>query len=142
MNLEPRGTPGTLGTLGTLLIALVTVGAGQSRPDLSGAWTLNPELTAQARQTEASREPNVGRRLPMGGGPVGMGGGGRGPVSGGYGGGGQRRDPEEMAKAREGMRLAMLIPQRLTIVGDSTMLTVTDNEGVSQKWTLNGKTSK
>jgi hypothetical protein len=128
----------------TALVAVVALTgrsstSAQEHPDLSGSWTLNAELTARARAQEIASEPNVGRRLPIGGsgGPVGMGGGGRGPtdVSGG------RRNSEEMAKAREGMRLASLVPEKLTIVRDGTTLVVTDASGIVTRLTP-GKTEK
>jgi hypothetical protein len=113
--------------------------SAQERPDLSGMWTLNADLTARARAQEIASEPNVGRRLPIGGsgGPVGMGGGGRGPTD--VGGG--RRHSEEMAKAREGMRLASLVPDKLTIVRDGATLVVTDGSGLVTRLTP-GKTEK
>jgi hypothetical protein len=120
------------------LTASVSISA-QERPDFPGSWTLNADLTARARAQEIASEPNLGRRLPIGGSgaPVGMGGGGRGPtdVSGG------RRNSEEMAKAREGMRLASLAPEKLTIVRDGTTLVVTDASGLVTRLTP-GKTEK
>ena len=124
-----------------LVVALALtadIPVAQERPDLSGAWTLNADLTARARAQEIGSEPNVGRRLPIGGGgPVGIGGGGRGPtdVSGG------RRNTEEMAKAREGVRLASLVPEKLTIVRDGTTLVVTDASGMVTRLTP-GRTEK
>jgi hypothetical protein len=113
--------------------------AAQERPDLSGSWTLNADLTARARAQEIATEPNVGRRLPIGGsgGPVGMGGGGRGPTDASSG----RRHPEETAKAREGVRIASLVPERLTIVREGETLVVTDASGVSTRLTP-GKSTK
>jgi len=112
--------------------------SAQERPDLTGSWTLNADLTARARAQESASEPSVGRRLPIGGsgGPVGRG-GGRGPtdVSGG------RRNPEEAAKAREGVRLASLVPEKLTIGRDGATLVVTDASGVVTRLTP-GKTEK
>ena len=80
----------------------------------------------------------------MGGGgraPGGMGGMGGGGFGGG-GGGGSRPDPQEMAKAREAMRLAMFRAERLTIVHNDAGFVVTDGEGVSHTLTPDGKTSK
>jgi hypothetical protein len=68
-----------------------------------------------------------------------MGGGGFG---GGGGGGANRPNSEEVAKVREAMRLATLIPERLTIVRSETGFSVTDGEGFSQKFTPDGKTVK
>jgi len=120
------------------LTAGVSISA-QERPDFAGSWALNADLTARARAQEIASEPNVGRRLPIGGsgGPVGIGGGGRGPtdVSGG------RRNPEEASKAREGVRLASLVPEKLTIGRDGATLVVTDAAGVVTRLTP-GKTEK
>ena len=121
-----------------LLLAAAVCAAEQARPDLSGTWTLNDDLTARARAQQVETEPNLGRRLPIGGtgGPVG---GGRGPTDVNSGGG--RRNPEEMAKAREGVRLASLVPAKLTIVRDGPSLVLTDAAGVSSRLTP-GKTEK
>jgi hypothetical protein len=116
--------------------------AAQDRPDISGTWRLNHDLTAQARAHEIEREPNIGRRLPVGasGSPMGMGGGGgRGPTDTGSG---SRRSSEELAKAREGLRLASLVPDRLTIARDGKTFVVTDPAGVTQRLTPDGKTTK
>ena len=123
-------------TLG-LLIAAVSA-SGQARPDFSGTWTLNEELTARARAEQVTAEPNIGRRIPIGGsgGPLG---GGRTPADVHSGGG--RRNPEEMAKAREGVRLASLVPGTLTIARDGASFVVTDAAGLSLRLTP-GKTEK
>lgn len=121
----------------TLLTAVVSA-AAQGRPDVTGTWSLNDELTGRARAQQVEAEPNIGRRIPIGGsgGPVG---GGRGPVDVHSGGG--RRNPEELAKAREGVRLASLAPAKLTIVRDGTTLVVTDSGGLSSRLTP-GRTEK
>jgi len=124
--------------LGTLAAAI----AGQDRADLTGAWKLNPERTAQAelRSTE-DRAAMAGRRAPLGGGgPVGMGAGGRSP--GGMGASdypASRQNLEEIAEAREAMRLAMLVPERLTIARAEAGFVVTDGQGVSNTWRIDGK---
>jgi hypothetical protein len=124
----------------TLTLAAAATAAAQEHPDISGEWRLNPDLTARARALEVERDPNLGRRLPVGasGSPMGMG-GGRGPtdVS-----GGSRRSPEELAKAREGLRLAALIPEHLKIVKDGKTFVVTDAAGVAQRLTPDGKSAK
>lgn len=127
-----------IGVTAVLVLAGIVPAAGQTRPDFSGVWTLNDELTARARAQQVESEPSLGRRIPIGGsgGPVG---GGRGPTDVNSGGG--RRSPEEMAKAREGVRLASLVPAKLTIVRDGASLVVTDAAGVSLRLTP-GKTEK
>jgi hypothetical protein len=112
----------------------------KARVDLTGGWRLNADLTARARALEVEREPNLGRRLPVGGSgaPMGIGSAGRGPTDTGSG----RRSAEDSAKAREAIRLASLVPERLTIVKDGTTFVVTDAAGVSQRLTPNGKTTR
>lgn len=111
--------------------------SAQERPDFSGLWTLNADLTARARAQEIANEPNVGRRLPIGGSGGPVGGGGRGPTDTSSG----RRHSEETAKAREGVRIASLVSERLTIVRDGETLVVTDASGVSARLTP-GKSTK
>jgi hypothetical protein len=127
-------------------VAILVIGsavalAAQDRPDVSGSWRLNHDLTALARAQEIEREPNIGRRLPVGGSgsPMGMGGGGRGPTDVSSG---SRRTSEELSKAREGVRLASLAPERLTIAKDGKTFVVTDPAGVTQRLTPDGKTTK
>ena len=117
--------------------------AAQDRADLTGAWKLNPERTAQAElRSLEDRAAIAGRRAPIGGGgPVGVGGSGRTPGSMGptdYP--SSRGTPEEIAKAREAVRLALLVPERLTIVRDETGFTLTDGQGVATRWRIDGKT--
>jgi hypothetical protein len=123
-----------------MLAAAGTVVLGQDRPGFSGEWRLNADLTARARALEVEREPNLGRRLPVGanGAPMGIGSAGRGPTDTGGG----RRSSEESAKAREGFRLAALVPERLTVVKDGNAFVVTDAAGVSQRLTPDGKATK
>jgi hypothetical protein len=114
----------------------------QQRVDLTGEWTLNAELSGQATERSRDERAAPGRRSPVGGSgmPIGGTGGGRAPggMGGGYGGG----NTEEIAKAREAIRLAMLTPARLTIVAAANGFTVTDEDGVSQKWIPDGRTTK
>ncbi len=123
---------------GVVAVAFATASlSAQARPDFSGAWTLNQELTARARAQQVDAEPNLGRRIPIGGsGPIG---GGRGPTD--VNGGGGRRNPEEMAKAREGVRLASLVPETVAIARDGSSIVVTDAAGVKSRLTP-GKSEK
>lgn len=113
----------------------------QARPDFTGAWKLNPELTARPEQRVIDPGSTIGKRTPVGGSgaPVG---GGRGPGTMGDNYGGSRENPDEIARAREAARLAMLIPERLTIVRDGGTIVVTDGAGVSQRLTTDGKATK
>ena len=117
-------------------------GSAQERPDITGAWTLNPALTTSAAQSGGGeRSPFDGRRSPIGGGPAGFGGVGRSPgATGGYSGG--RADAEDAAKAREGVRLAMITHDRLTIVRQGNSYVVTGGRGAPERWTPNGKAFK
>jgi hypothetical protein len=132
--------PGRGQMWGMLLLLAAAALSAQERADITGVWKLNPVLTTSAGQGGASERPFGGRRAPLGGGPTGMGGVGRSPgASGGYSGGGV--DPEDAAKAREGVRLAMLTSERLTIVRDGKSYLVTDAQGAPQRWTADGKRS-
>jgi hypothetical protein len=148
-------------TLGVMMLGLVAVWGLPSTvltqvetkapaADLTGAWKINNELTQRPErgQQGMGQRRGGGGRAP-GGGMGGMGGGGRrGPGGmggggfGGGGGGGARQDPEEMARVREAVRLASLIPETLTIVKAYNGFTVTDGEGVSVTLTADGKTVK
>jgi hypothetical protein len=142
---------------------LLTVGAPRAavrqsapdHPDFTGAWKINQELTQRPERPEESGSAGKrgggggggGGHMPGGGGMGGMGGGRRGPGGmggGGYGGGGgeNRSHSEEMAKVREAMRLATLIPERLTVVKAYNGFTITDGEGVSATLTADGKSAK
>jgi hypothetical protein len=138
-----RGIDGLLMGSLVLLLApgpLVRAGA-QERPDFTGVWTLNRDLTTRPGQHGEDRGSSTGRRTPVGGSGMPMG-GGRGPGAMGGGYGGARANPEEMAKAREAARLAMLMPERLTIVRDKETIVLTDDDGISSKLTADGKTTK
>jgi len=113
----------------------------QARPDFTGAWNLNQELTARPMQRVVDPGSTIGKRTPVGGSgaPVG---GGRGPGTMGDNYGGSRENSDEIARAREAARLAMLVPERLTIVRDGDTIVVTDGEGVSQRLTTDGTATK
>jgi hypothetical protein len=122
-----------------LVTGTPAVAVAQARADLAGVWKLNADLSTSGAQAASERAGIGERRAPLGGG---IGGVGRGPaVSGGYSGSGGRADPEDLAKAREGLRLASLTPDRLTIVLKGETFVVTDGNAVSQTWTPNGKTT-
>jgi hypothetical protein len=117
--------------------------------DFTGAWKINNELTQRPERSEegtGQRRGGGGGRQPVGG-MGGMGGGRRGPGMGGGGfggggGGGARQNPEDMAKMRESMRLASLIPEKLTIVKAYNGFTLTDGDGISTTLTADGKSVK
>jgi hypothetical protein len=138
--------------LGLLLAAGATFAlhaqSSTTHPDFTGAWKLNPEKTDRPAEQSMEGSNGTGHRRPVGGvQPGGMGGGGGhrpGGMGGGggYGGGSGRMDPEEMAKIREALRLAMLMPERLTIVRNDAGFLLTDGDGVSHTLTPDGKSTK
>jgi hypothetical protein len=113
----------------------------QERSDLTGSWRLNADRSSTTSGASVDRATS-GRRSPVGVSGMPIGGGGPGSFGGAYGTGGSGLDPEDLAKAREGLRLAMLTSERLTIARDGGAFVVTDSEGVSQKWSPDGKTTK
>jgi hypothetical protein len=121
------------------------------RADFTGEWKLNAELTERPSRpqeggfTRGRSGGAGGGGIQLPGGLGGMGGGRRGPGGGGGGlgeGGDSRPNPEDMARVREGIRLATLIPDRLTIVRADNGFIVTDDDGVSHKLIPDGKTAK
>jgi hypothetical protein len=134
-------TTGTAVVVGTclLLIAGAAAGSAQERGALVGGWTLNPTLTAQAgRRAVEDRAAIAGRRAPLGGGPVGVGGSGRQPTDTSSAG---RRDSDESLKAREAVRLAALGSERVAIAADTRTLVLTDVSGITQTLVLDNKPS-
>jgi hypothetical protein len=135
-----------VGRAGLLGLVVILGGTGvaalsaQGRPDLTGTWKLNAELTAKPGQGGGGERDVAGRRSPVGSSGLPMG-GGRGPTQMGGGYGGARQSPEELAKAREAVRLAMLTAERLTIASDGRGFVVTDEDGISQKWNPDGRTT-
>jgi len=112
-----------------------------ARPDLTGTWVLNRELTDRVGTGTAPEDADRGgRRAPPGGGMGGPGGmGGRGGGMRGPGAGGGMPDREEMERRRSAMDAAMRVPSRLIIVNGESGLVVTDEEGVSMRIPVEGK---
>jgi hypothetical protein len=115
-------------------------------PSLSGRWTLNPELTDDARQRlregmEKGRGPGMGGGLPggfgggggpgMGGGPAGRGGG---PPGGMPGAGSE--------ESREAMRSVMEPAEELTIAGDAAEIAIDEKYGRLRRLHPDGKKYK
>jgi hypothetical protein len=144
-------------TLGVVTLGLMTVWGLPSRAltqvemkappaDLTGAWKINKELTQRSEPEGGAGRTRSGGQAPVGGGggmggrrgPGGIGGGGFG----GGGGGGSRQDTEQMARVREAIRLASIVPERLTIVRAYNGFTVTDGDGISTTLTADGKGTK
>lgn len=110
---------------------------------LTGAWTLNKELSDQPPDRSGGQE-GAGRR----GGGGGRGGGGHhgGFSGGGFGGGGTGRGPEmdkdEMARKREAMRDILVPPDHLTIVQTDSMIVLTGGDGRTTRLSPDGKKVK
>lgn len=122
-------------------LALLSAGLayGQSRADLSGVWKLNPQLSTQPGVASAGEREATMRRSPVGGSGAPLG-GNRGPVStgGGYTGG----KPEEVARIREGNRLALLTYNTLTITVADRVVTIADESGRTRTLTTDNKSVK
>jgi hypothetical protein len=115
---------------------------------ISGAWTLNPDLSTPAPSQAAGQPPGAGSGRPTGGSGGGRGGrggggfGGRGGGFGGRGGGGQSSNPDQMLQMRALMREMTQTPERLTIVVRPAEVTFTSDQGVVRKFHTDGKKEK
>jgi hypothetical protein len=135
--------------LGFGLAAIVVVGVcaapraqSASNSALTGAWTLNKDLSDQPPR----RGEDLGRERAGRGGGRG-GGGGRRMGRGGSGVGGMGRgrgdmDPEAMARMRQAMRDITEPSDRLTITETESMVVLTDNEGRTTRLSTDGKKVK
>jgi hypothetical protein len=112
---------------------------------LTGAWTLNKELSDQPPDRSGGQE-GAGRRGGNGGGGRGGGGHHGGFSGGGFGGGGTGRGPEmdkdEMARKREAMRDILVPPDHLTIVQTDSMIVLTGGDGRTTRLSPDGKKVK
>ena len=116
-------------------------------PTLTGAWTLNKELSDQPPDRSGGGDNGQGGRRGGGGGRGGgrrggFGGGGGGYGRGGFGGGGQTMDPEAMARTREALRDIINPPDHLTIAQTASMIVVTGADGRTMRLSLDGKKVK
>lgn len=145
------GGAGRIVSLAIMAVVVMTVNPdiltaqSASRPDLTGTWILNRDLSDKGKPSGApvDSEGEGGRRRPPGGGGMGPPGGGMGGRGGGVGGrGGDRSEMpnrEEMERMRAAMDAALHAPIRLIIVSSETGLIVTDEDGVSTRIPLDGK---
>jgi hypothetical protein len=110
--------------------------ATAARPTLTGAWTLNKDLSDQAPERgEREQDGRGGRR---GGGGMRRGGvGGRG-----MGRGGRGSDPQDMARMRDAMHDLLEPADRLTIVETESMVIVTSSDGRTTRLSPDGKKIK
>ena len=124
-----------------------------AKPDLSGIWKINAQLSDQTPgPPDSSGGSNQGGGAQPGGpGGGGYGGGfggrgggfgGRGGGRGGMGGGGAQRDPEQMKKMRDFMQAVMAAPAGVTIVQQDKEISFTDDQGQVTKITPDGKEEK
>lgn len=124
--MRPIVRRGLLVACGSLLAA-TAVAADKERPDFSGAWELNGELSDDIRE----KMGEAIRARMRGGGMGGM--GGRGGPGGPEGGGRMGQARERMKQMQEGM-------QRLTIVQTESVMTVTNAIEREQRIFTDGRT--
>ena len=109
-------------------------GTAMGRPDLSGEWTLNRDLSTSPRQSEEGRRAGDGGRGRggQGGGERGgfPGGGGGGFPGGGFGGRSSAADFERMREQmQEAQRLLTDAPTTMVIVYADPKLVITAADG-------------
>jgi len=137
----------------SLVVSMVAIAANVSAqslaterdnvPNLTGAWTLNKDLSDDAAKLLESMQG--GDHAGSGGGHTPPGGsGGHGPgMHGGSGAGGNRgMTPEQMRAMRARMNSVLEAPTKLTIVQADGSVTLTDNDGRSRRLTTNNKKEK
>jgi hypothetical protein len=116
------------------------------RTSISGAWTLNTELSDKPpeRGERGGREGDDGNHRGGGGGMGGgFGGGMRGMGrGGGSGAGGGRANPDDVARMRDAMRAVTTAPERLTITQTETMVLMTSQDGHTTRISPDGKKIK
>jgi hypothetical protein len=104
---------------------------------VSGVWALNKDLS--------TKPASLPRQNPQGG-DRGGGGGRRGGFGGGRMGGGRsgggRSSGRDAITAMSLIRELGLSPEQLTIVLHDAALTITDSDGVSRKFAVDGKSEK
>ena len=122
-------------------VALLSAGLayGQSRADVGGVWKLNTQLSTQPGVASAAEREAAVRRSPVGGSGAPLG-GTRGPAS--LGSGYTGRKPEEVARIREGNRLALLTYNTLTIAATDRTVSIADDSGRTRTLTTDNKTVK
>jgi hypothetical protein len=115
---------------------------------ITGAWTLNKDLSDQPPERGDRDQGDVGRGTRGGGGGGGRrGGGGFGGGRGmGRGGGGMGRpaamNPEDMARMRDAMRDLTNPSDHLTIVETESMVVITAADGRTTRLSTDGKKIK
>ncbi|HKB12989.1 MAG TPA: hypothetical protein VKD69_20135 [Vicinamibacterales bacterium] len=132
-------------TLALLVITLVPSPlAAADKPSISGAWTMNKELSDASPRGDSTEGRGRGRDGQRGGyrGRGGFRGGYGGGRMGGGGAGGERMDPEEQARMREAIRDLTDPSDRLTITETDSMILVTGADGRTTRLSPDGKKVK
>jgi hypothetical protein len=122
-----------------------TVNAQAAHAAITGAWTLNTDLSDKPPEPSSGSDRASGGRRPggMGRGRGGMGGGmGRGGMGGGGGNGAARMDPEEMTRLRDAVHDIMTAPSHLTITQTDAMVLVTSEDGRTTRLAPDGSKVK
>jgi len=126
--------------LASLIALSVTSLPRAAELTITGAWTLNRDLTTIPDERDASRAPDSGRRGGFGraggGAPAGPGIGGRGSLAGL---GGNSPSDEEMRSAQAIRRRMSEIPVQLIISRNGESVTFVDQIGRSQTIKADGK---
>lgn len=107
---------------------------------VSGVWTVNRDLSTKPA-TPPGQDGRGGDRGGGGGGGR-RGGFGGGRMGGGRSGGGRSGGRGDAAKAMSLIRELGQSPEQLTIVLHDAALTMTDSDGVSRKFSVDGKGEK
>jgi hypothetical protein len=131
-----------IGTAILIVIWLSAESRAQTPAALSGAWTLNSDLSD--RSAEPGSEHNDQDRGRRGGGRRGGGGfgGGRGGFGRGGGGFGPAPDREGMARMREAIRDVMTPSDHLTITQTESMIVITGADGRTTRLAPDGSKVK
>jgi hypothetical protein len=112
-----------------------------SRPDFSGTWAVSRELSDKGASTSPDNSAREGGGRSRGGGGMRGAGGGRGGRGGGMSGkGGGDADMPGSEDTKRALDAATRTPMRLIIVTSDTGLIITDDEGVSTRIPLDGRT--
>jgi hypothetical protein len=129
----------------SLLVWLAAARPGNGQNDkpvsLTGAWTLNKDLSDSPRN-QAGDGREDGDRGRRSGGGRGVGRGGFGGGRGGRGSGRNGSDPEQVARARTETRDIMNPSGHLTIVQTDSMIIITGSEGRTTRLSPDGKKVK
>jgi hypothetical protein len=114
-------------------------------PSLTGAWTLNKDLSDKPPSGGEGREGREGQHRGGGSGGGHRGGGGGGFGGGGFGGGGRGtdgRNPEDVQRQRNALRDELQPPEHLTITETGATVIMTASDGRTTRLSVDGKKIK